>query len=52
MGVNKGVGSRVATNVIRTDTEICDFEAFNAVHIEALVEYAVLDNTIALSRRH
>lgn len=43
---------RVAADVIRADGQIRDFQPLDAVHVEALVEDAVLDDRVALAGRH
>jgi hypothetical protein len=43
---------RVAAHVIRADGQICNLEALHSVHVQALVEYAVLDDRVAIARRH
>lgn len=43
---------RVAAHVIGTDGQVSDLEALDAVHVQALVEYTVLDDRVAVARRH
>ena len=45
-----GVG--VAADVVRADTQVRDLQALDAVHVEALVQHAVLDDRVALLGRH
>lgn len=42
----------VAANVVGADGQIGNLEALDAVDVEALVENTVLDNRVALPRRH
>lgn len=53
--VKRGGGrgrTSVASNIIRTDGQVGDLEVLDAVHIEALIEDTVLDDTVALLRSH
>jgi hypothetical protein len=43
---------RVAPNIVRANRQVRDLEALDAVHVEALVEHAVLDNRVAFARGH
>jgi hypothetical protein len=43
---------RVAAHIIRTDRQISYLEALDAMHIQALVEHAVLDDRVAFARGH
>lgn len=43
---------RVTADIVRADGQISDLEALDAVHVEALVQHAVLDDAVALSGGH
>lgn len=42
----------VAAHVVRADGKIGDLEPFDSVHVEALVENAVLDDRVAIAGGH
>jgi hypothetical protein len=42
----------VAADVVGADGQIGDLQALDTVHVEALVEHTVLDDTVALSGSH
>ena len=44
--------SRVASDIIRADTEIGNLEALDAMHVQALVNDTVLDDAVTLPRGH
>jgi hypothetical protein len=43
---------RVTAYIVGADGKISDLEALHSVHVQALVEYAVLDDRVAIARRH
>ena len=47
-----GASKHIPSDIVRANTQISDLQALDAVHIESLVEDAVLDDFVALSRRH
>lgn len=51
-----GMGGRghtsVAADIVGTDGKISDLEVLDTVHVEALIEDAVLDDAVALLGSH
>lgn len=43
---------RVAADVVRADGQVGDLKVLDAVHVQALVQHAVLDDAVAFLRRH
>lgn len=43
---------RVAADVVGADGQVSDLEALDAVHVEAFVQHAVLDNAVTVLGRH